>query len=104
MKAELEAGSPIPADLAELEEQADSLPSNLLPERIPGFPMSCCLTITLVGLPGWQDSLRPAFELDSARAEFARPQKVQELARGLALETAARQKVQKASRTRAGPT
>eukprot|EP00959_Pyramimonas_sp_CCMP1952_P006334 132449-Pyramimonas_sp.AAC.1 len=55
-----------------------------------------------MGLPGWQDSIRPASELDSAGAEFARSQRVRELARRLALEITARDKVAKATKAR-GP-
>eukprot|EP00959_Pyramimonas_sp_CCMP1952_P136456 2855767-Pyramimonas_sp.AAC.1 len=55
-----------------------------------------------MGLPGWQDAIRPASELDSAGSEFARSQRIRELARKLALEATARDKIAKASKAR-GP-
>eukprot|EP00959_Pyramimonas_sp_CCMP1952_P044210 924050-Pyramimonas_sp.AAC.1 len=93
MEAELEAGSSIPADLAELEELIYELcaHASVLAQRRILSPSNLF------------SDLRPASEWDSAGAEYARSQKVRELARRLALETIAREKVQRASRVRAGP-
>eukprot|EP00959_Pyramimonas_sp_CCMP1952_P022982 482790-Pyramimonas_sp.AAC.1 len=55
-----------------------------------------------MGLPGWQDCLRPPSEQDSAGAEFARSQRVRDVARRLAMETTARDKIHKASKAK-GP-
>eukprot|EP00959_Pyramimonas_sp_CCMP1952_P294218 6154023-Pyramimonas_sp.AAC.1 len=55
-----------------------------------------------MGLPGRLDCLRPATEQDSAGAEFARSQSVRDVARRLAMEIAARDKLHTASKAR-GP-
>eukprot|EP00959_Pyramimonas_sp_CCMP1952_P284724 5952326-Pyramimonas_sp.AAC.1 len=114
VKAELESGPFLPADLQELDDLITELvahknrywhrggfsPLQLVFGENPRLPHDI-LSDDHKGLPGWQDAVRPPSEQDQAGAEFARAQEVRAAARRLAMEVTSREKISRASRAKA---